>query len=96
MAANKLRRAARGRDCQIRIPGVCCGDPDTVVLCHLSGAGMGRKQHDLFGAWGCHKCHAVADGHTHSDYPKELLRLWMHEAVIRTQQALLDEGTISV
>ena len=29
------RKEARGRDCQIRIPGVCSGDPSTVVLCHL-------------------------------------------------------------
>lgn len=29
-----LRKEARGRECQIRIPGVCNGNPETVVLTH--------------------------------------------------------------
>ena len=92
----QIRRLAKGRDCQIRIPGVCSGDPRTVVLCHLPGAGMGRKSNDIHGAWGCFECHAVVDGHKKCDYPPEMLRLWLHEAVIRTQQVLIDEGHISV
>ena len=94
--ATNLRAEAKGRDCQIRVPGVCSGDNRTVVLCHLPGAGMGRKHHDLHGAWGCYQCHAVVDGHQKCQYPPELLRLWLHEAVIRTQQILIDEGVIRV
>ncbi|HFR8650170.1 TPA: nuclease domain-containing protein [Escherichia coli] len=30
-----LRKAARGRECQVRIPGVCNGNPDTSVLAHI-------------------------------------------------------------
>lgn len=92
----KLRLAARDRDCQIRIPGICNGDNSTVVLCHLPGAGMARKHHDFHGAWGCSACHAVVDGHANSDYPKEMLKLWLLEAVIRTQQALIAEGVVRV
>ena len=92
----KLRRLAKDRDCQIRIPGICSGDNRTVVLCHLPGAGMARKHDDLFGAYGCYECHAAVDGHKKTQYPPELLRLWLYEAVIRTQQILLDEGHIRV
>ena len=91
-----FRKLARGRDCQIRIPGVCNGNPETVVLCHLPGAGMGRKSNDLFAAYGCSACHDLVDGRAHSDYPRELLKLWFHEAVIRTQQILIDEGRLRV
>ncbi len=31
-----LRKAARGRECQVRIPGVCNGNSETSVL-HISG-----------------------------------------------------------
>lgn len=34
-----LRKEARGRECQIRIPGVCNGNPETVVLTHYRLAG---------------------------------------------------------
>lgn len=30
-----LRKAARGRECQVRIPGVCNGNPETSVLAHI-------------------------------------------------------------
>ena len=91
-----MRRLARGRECQIRIPHVCTGDNDTVVLCHLGGGGMGTKRDDVLAAYGCSACHDVVDGRTHTDYPRELLKLWMHEAVVRTQQILLDEGVLVV
>lgn len=45
-----LRKLAKGKECQIRIPGVCCGDKDTVVLCHFRMAGIsgaGLKSPDL-------------------------------------------------
>ncbi|HGN0358339.1 TPA: nuclease domain-containing protein, partial [Proteus mirabilis] len=49
-----LRKEARGRECQIRIPGVCNGNSETVVLAHyrMSGiCGTGIKPNDIFGAW---------------------------------------------
>ena len=30
-----LRKAARSRECQVRIPGVCNGNPETSVLAHI-------------------------------------------------------------
>ena len=90
-----LRKAARGRECQIRLR-VCNGDTDTVVLAHLPGGGMGRKQHDLLGAWACSSCHDVVDGRAALPLPKELLDLMFLEGVIRTQAILLEEGLILI
>ncbi|ELN3596614.1 DUF1364 family protein, partial [Escherichia coli] len=45
-----LRKAARGRECQVRIPGVCNGNPETSVLAHIRLAGLcgtGIKPPDL-------------------------------------------------
>ena len=91
-----LRTEARGRECQIRIPDVCCHDPDTVVLCHLPNRALGSKSHNLHGAYGCHTCHSVVDGRAPSEHTKDTIRLWFLEAVIRTQEILLAEGKISV
>lgn len=88
-----LRKLAQGRECQIRIPGVCNGNPETVVLCHLGGAGMGRKHPDLLGAYGCSACHDAVDGRsrTNDDW-----RLYFYDGIFRTQRMLIDEGVINV
>ena len=61
MKTTKIRQSARGKDCDIRMPGCCNGNPETVVHCHLPGGGMGGKMNDLFGARGCSDCHAEVD-----------------------------------
>jgi hypothetical protein len=94
MSASKLRKAARGRYCTVRIPGACNHDPETVVLAHLGGGGMGRKRHDLHGAWCCSSCHDAIDGRQKSEHTFDELRLMHLEGVIRTQEALIDEGFI--
>ena len=93
-----LRKEARGRLCQIRIPGVCNHDPETTVLCHLGGGGMGLKQHDLFGAWGCSSCHDVIDGRARASavHPLSAIRIMHLEGIIRTQQTLINEGKIKI
>ena len=91
-----LRKMANGRDCEIRIPGVCNGNPYTTVLCHLPGGGMGYKQHDLLAAYGCSSCHDEVDGRTMKIVDRTKLRLWFMDGVIRTQQILIREGVIRV
>ncbi len=58
-----IRRAARGEECTLMIPGACNYRTDSTVLCHRNGAGMGMKAADTDACFGCHGCHAVLDGH---------------------------------
>ncbi|MDE9484041.1 DUF1364 domain-containing protein [Xenorhabdus bovienii] len=91
-----LRKEARGRECQVRIPGICNGNSETVVLAHYRMAGIcgtGMKPPDLFGAWACSACHDEIDRRTRltgTDYA-HMAHL---EGVIRTQSILLSEGKI--
>lgn len=51
-----LRKLAQGRDCMVRIGGICNHNPETTVLAHFRMAGLcgvGMKPHDLFAAWAC-------------------------------------------
>lgn len=93
----KLRKQAAGRECQIRLPGICNGNNDTVVECHyrLSGLnGAGMKPDDLFGAWGCSACHDEVDRRTRI-INNDAARLAHAEGVFRTQSILLAEGKIT-
>lgn len=89
-----LRKLARGRPCMVRIPKVCNFNPETTVLAHLNGAGMGRKAHDLHGAWTCAACHQWLDGGFSREASKNVRDLYHLEAVIRTQEALIEEGLL--
>lgn len=95
-----LRREARNRPCQIRIPGVCTGGGEDTVLAHyrLAGTcGTGIKPPDPLGAWACRACHDLVDGRA---TPKGRmiatndLRLWHAEGVMRTQAKLIEEGKL--
>lgn len=88
-----LRNFARGMPCQIRMPGVCNGDPDTTVLCHLRMigiSGMGMKANDLLGAWGCSDCHRYVDTHGIDG------RTALLEGMARTQALILERGLVKV
>ena len=83
-----LRKWARGKDCQIRIPGVCNHNPETTVLCHdnLAGvSGMGMKSPDECAALGCSSCHDVIDGRVKAGElsPSEK-RIMFYEGMSRT------------
>lgn len=97
MAVN-LRKEARGRDCQVRLVGVCNHNPETVVLAHYRMAGltgMGQKADDMFGAWACSSCHDCLDGRVRVDYyNKSELRLAHCEGIIRTLSVLKSEGKL--
>lgn len=94
-----LRKIAKGQSCQIRIPGICNGRPETTVLCHyrLAGiSGLGLKSPDWLGAWGCSDCHRVADRQTRSHLSREQLNLYLAEAVFRTLNELHKIGAIAL
>lgn len=91
---SKITQSARGEECTVRIPGVCNFDRATTTLAHLNGGGMGRKRPDIHGAYSCSACHDVLDDRVKTGYSIETILLWHHEAVILTQEILLEKGLI--
>ena len=87
-----LRKYAKGKDCQIRLPG-CNHNNDTVVLCHYRGpsTGTGLKEPDLLGAWGCQNCHDIVDGREKLPHGYELrdVEIAFFEGIMRTQNYLI-------
>lgn len=91
-----LRKEARGRECQVRLPGICNGNSETVVLAHYRMAGLcgtGMKPADLFGAWCCSSCHDEIDRRTRLTDAGDANVAHL-EGVIRTQAVLLSEGKL--
>lgn len=92
------RRAARGRDCTLMLPGVCNRDPATTVLCHSNrlehGKGIGLKAPDSAACFGCSDCHDVLDGRR--PLPGWISRQQLDAAFDRartiTQEQLKQEG----
>lgn len=87
-----LRKLAKGRDCQIRLPGICNHNPETTVLAHYRMAGlsgMGIKSPDLCGAWACSNCHTHVDTHRDDTTARHFL-----EGVLRTIAQLQKEGHV--
>lgn len=96
---SKLRKLARGRNCQVRIPNVCNHNPDTVVLAHIRMAGLtgaGQKANDLLGAWCCSSCHDAIDRRSNSQYAGDELFNFHAEGVFRTIDILVKEGSVKI
>jgi hypothetical protein len=95
----KLTRAARGRECQVRVLGVCNGNPETTVLAHfrMSGTrcGVGLKPNDLQGAWACSSCHDAIDGRRKTEFNSDELRVMHLEGMVRTIDILVGERVIA-
>jgi hypothetical protein len=92
---SKIRESARGEACTLRLDG-CNGGVlnETVVYCHLGGAGMGQKSHDIHGFFGCHSCHNIVDGRKNHNYESNWLDHMVLRAVINTQERLIEKGLI--
>lgn len=96
---SKLTDSARGEDCLIRVPGICCFDHTQTVPCHvrLTGiSGMGIKAPDIFIAYGCTPCHDYVDGRTQGPETYEERRLLLLEGMVRTQEKMWRKGLIKV
>ena len=101
-----LRKEAEGRECQVRIPGVCNNDRNTVILAHVNeksvvGAGMGMKVDDAFGAICCHACHDAIDGRMNPvldnmgyAFTHDELLIFQYQGTFRTQKMFMDEGKL--
>lgn len=95
---SKIRQAARGQQCQIRLPGICNRNPETVVLAHYRMAGTcgtGLKPPDWQAAFACSACHDEADRRTRLMDAEEA-RLAHAEGVMRTQRVLVEMGLLEV
>jgi hypothetical protein len=95
---SKLRLSARGQECLVRIPGVCNRNPETVVLAHLNGGGMGMKTSDLHGAYCCSSCHDMLDGRSARAahlYTGAELKLMHYDGIKRTQDYWLSIGLVT-
>ena len=93
----KLRKAAKGRECTVRLPGICNHNPETTVLAHvrLAGvSGMGIKADDLLGAWACSNCHDAIDRRGHLDLERDYVRLAHLEGMVRTIAVLRKEELV--
>ena len=95
MKKHELRKAARDKACEARLPGVCSGLPETVVLAHIrrGNPGMGRKPSDLCGVRACAQCHAEIDMQI---YRIPGLEGRIKTALQRTWLVYESEGLISV
>lgn len=87
-----LRELARGRECLVRLHGICNHNPETTVLAHIrliGISGFGIKAPDILGAWACSGCHSHIDTH-HDDETSAAFA----EGVYRTQAQLIREGVL--
>ena len=96
---SRITDSAKGKECQVRIPGVCSGDNSTVVWAHAiglaSGRGLGIKSPDLLGAYACQKCH---DAYDRRIKPYGILyhnvKECFYEGHLRSLVILIDEGLV--
>jgi hypothetical protein len=89
-----LRKAARGRDCTVRIPGVCNHNPETTVLAHIRRggvAGMGQKPPDVCAVLACSDCHDAIDGRVRFDC---VIDHYILDAMCRTLAIWHREGLV--
>lgn len=97
---SKITASARGENCQVRIPGVCRHQRDTVVWGHGNGSaadkGMGMKAPDLLGAYICFLCHGVYDRSIPTDLPRVEVELCFWDGHARSVVILFEKGIIRV
>ena len=96
---SKIRKSARGQQCQIRLAGICNHNPETVVLAHYRMAGtcgIGMKPSDIQAAYACSRCHDASDGRLKTDLSPDEIQTAFAEGVMRTQQILIKQGLLKV
>ena len=69
----QLEKLARGQQCYMRLPGVCNGDPETTVLCHIRRGNLGGielKPAPVCAVPMCFDCHNAYDSRTRTKYSR--------------------------
>lgn len=62
--SHSLRDFARGKECTLRLQGVCNGDDESTIHAHLryfGWAGIAQKPADFLGIHVCSACHAAQE-----------------------------------
>lgn len=101
---SKITESARGEMCQVRIPGVCNGNPETTVWAHANGSaagkGIGMKSPDILGAYACSFCHDEYDRRNsksrHFGHQRKDVELWFWQGHARSICILIEKGLIAV
>jgi len=95
---SKITSSAKGKNCTIRIPGVCNHDSSTVVLAHINGVrfGHGTGIKTVLGAYACSSCHDLIDSRTKSHMSKEYIKLAHYEGVLETLLIMQSEGLVQL
>ena len=95
IVSKKIRDSARGKDCTLRLPGVCNFNPETTVFAHIGVIrGMGLKCNDNMGIYCCSNCHDTLDSRTASATPVDAADKL--RALEETQAALFEDGLLKV
>lgn len=92
----KIRNAARGQECTLRLDG-CARYPDTVILAHLPSRkkGMGIKSPDWWSVFACHLCHDAIDRRRPTAMSRELILERLLAGVFETHEILIRQGLLS-
>lgn len=94
IASKRIRDSARGKDCAVRIPGICNFDPSTTVLAHIpcGQKGMGMKGFDTVAVYACSRCHDVIDGRANGEVDWQDIP----RAIAETHESLVGDGLLVV
>lgn len=89
--SRKLRNSAKGKDCTLRLTGVCNFNSETTVLAHIGrNRGIGMKCHDTFAVYACSNCHSKIDTDSKESNAVDLIR-----ALEETQCIMIRDGLLS-
>ena len=95
-----IRQAAEGQPCTFAIPGICCHDTTTTVLCHLETPGqkgISTKAYDINAAFGCFACQRLIDCvDPRWEQHKEHLEFFKRRAINRTLHILIEMGILLI
>lgn len=94
VVSKHLRDSARGKDCTLRIYGVCNFNAETTVLAHVpSGSkGVGMKGIDTVSVYACSACHDALDGRSKHEIDWQDIP----RAIAETHQQMIKAGLLKV